>query len=109
MKLSKERISEIRSNLRKSNVENEKILLKSGAYEKTPEIKEIVENWVSTHEKITDIDRKDETLILMRETTKLAKDANDISAKANTRSLIALTISVVMLLISALTYITGQS
>ncbi|MBU2917662.1 hypothetical protein KO505_06765 [Psychrosphaera sp. F3M07] len=109
MELSEERKREVRANLSGSTVEEERNLLKLGAYEDTPEIKEIVESWVLTHEKMSDIERKDETLALLRETSKLAQEANDISSKANTRSLIALTVSTVMLLISALTYLKSLS
>jgi hypothetical protein len=108
IELSEQQKREIRSNLRNANVESEKSALKAGAYDNAPEIKSIVEEWIFSRDKLSEIDRKDETLVLMREATQLAKEANRISNKANTRSLIALIISVSMLLISAITYIASR-
>lgn len=108
MALSEEEKTDIRRKLRNSSLEKEKGFLRRGTYDTTPEIKEIVEDWVFSHEKIADIDRKDESLELMREASRISKEANKISAKANTRALIALGISVTMLFISALTYLAGK-
>jgi len=108
IKLSEQRKREIRSGLRSANVESEKAALKAGGYDDAPEIKAMVEEWIFSRDKLSEIDRKDETLALMREASELAKEANQMSNKANTRSLIALMISVSMLLISALAYLASR-
>ena len=105
LKLTEERKDEIRRNLLKSSPEKERSHLKAGVYNTNPEFKNLVLEYLSTHERIEDSERKDESLALMRQATQLAKDANELSARANTRSLIALVISVSMLLIAALSYL----